>query len=524
MMSFLQVIPRSAFGILIMTAAGAPIGCSKTGRGDNIASGTPASGASAGVGGSDVSGAAGGGGGGAAGAVATGGASAGGRTGGASGGIGGASGDTGGGTGGSFEAGADAAKDSAGAGNTPITDSCSRVPPFALVPAWTADPHFCLIRFADGVDRARQIAFAPNGDLFVATALAQLIVLFDADGDGVSGPAERATFAATPGGNHGLAISATHIYTSSDTAVYRFAYTPGQRAAGGAPETVVREIPPGGHISRTLLLDAQNRLYVSIGSLLNVDVPADPLTPPEDRSQIRRFDLAAIPSGGHPFAAGEVVAKGLRNEVGITFDAHGRLWGVENGRDQLVAGGDAEMYNDNPAEEVNLFDPALLGRSYGYPFCWSEGIWSGPLAKGRGTQHLDPDQPGAFSEQRCQDPDVVVQPVLTMRAHLAPLDIVEYTGAAYPADYRGDLFVTSHGSWNRSDARGQVGRLIIRLRMGANGLPTMAESFLGELGPDGALKEGSWAVYPVSIRTDAGGLLTFSDDAAGTIHKIGYRP
>jgi glucose/arabinose dehydrogenase len=502
-----HVLSRSrAFDILVTTTACALIGCSKTRvGGDTVASGNATAGGNAGVGGSGLSGTAGKG--------ASGGATTGGETGGAS-----------GGTGGTFEAGVDAANDSADTGGAPITDSCAKVPPSALIPAWTADPHFCLIRFADGIDRARQIAFAPNGDLFVATALSHLIVLFDADGDGVSGPTERATFAATPGGNHGLAVSATHIYTSSDTTAYRFTYAPGQRTADGAPEPVVRDIPPGGHISRTLLLDGQNRLYVSIGSLVNVDVPADPVTPPELRSQIRRFDLAAIPAGGHAFAAGEVVAKGLRNEVGITFDARGRLWGVENGRDQLVVGGETEMYNDNPAEEVNLFDPAAPGRNYGYPFCWSEGIWSGPLAKGPGTQHVDPEQPGAFTEAQCQDPSVVVQPVLVMRAHLAPLDIVEYAGAAYPADFRGDLFVTSHGSWNRSDARGQVGRLILRLRMGAGGLPSGAENFLGELGPGGTLKEGTWAVYPVSIRIDAGGLLTFSDDTAGTIHKIGYRP
>jgi len=501
-----------------MTAC-ALVCCSRTGGGgDTVASGI------AGSGGGGSGAAAGRGGSGGTGGipVATGGATAGRNA-----------ADASGGNGGAVEAGSDATNGSGGNGPTggttgsggaPITDSCARVPPAALVPAWTADPHFCLIRFAEGVDRARQIAFAPNGDLFVATALSHLVVLFDADGDGVSGMTERATFAATPGGNHGLALSATHIYTSSDTTVYRFTYAPGQRAAAGPPEPVVRDIDPGGHISRTLLLDGQNRLYVSIGSLVNVDIPADPVTPPELRSQIRRFDLTTIPAGGHAFATGEVFAKGLRNEVGITLDARGRLWGVENGRDQLVVGGETEMYNDNPAEEVNLFDPALPGRNYGYPFCWSEGIWSGPLAKGPGTQHVDPEQPGAFTEAQCQDPNVVLQPILAMRAHLAPLDIVEYTGAAYPADFRGDLFATSHGSWNRSDARGQVGRLILRLRMGANGLPTGAENFLGELGPGGTLKEGTWAVYPVSIRIDAGGLLTFSDDTAGTIHKIGYRP
>ena len=53
------------------------------------------------------------------------------------------------------------------------------------------------------------------------------------------------------------------------------------------------------------------------------------------------------------FSLGEVFADGLRNEVGLAFDAHGVLWGVENGADNLVRddiGGD--VHNDNPAVRV----------------------------------------------------------------------------------------------------------------------------------------------------------------------------
>jgi glucose/arabinose dehydrogenase len=257
------------------------------------------------------------------------------------------------------------------------------------------------------------------------------------------------------------------------------------------------------------------RLYVSIGSASNVDA-ATGTTPPPDRALIRRYNLSSIPAGGYQAGDGERFASGLRNEVGMTFDSQGRLWGVENGRDNLL--GDAHY--DNPAEEVHLFDTAMAGRNYGYPFCWSEGIWTDPLARGPGTQHLDMDMPGAFTEAMCQNANIVVPPVFPMRAHLAPLDIVEYTGTAYPAEFRGNLFVTSHGSWNSEGS--QVGRLVIRLRM-TNGMPTAADNFLGELS-GGNLREGRWAVRPVSIRVDPAGLLTFSDDATGTVNKIGYRP
>ena len=417
----------------------------------------------------------------------------------------GGSGGGGGGGGGSGGSGADA---TAAPANT-----CGMVPTGALLPAWTADPHFCLIRYADGVSGARELVFAPNGDLFVAGG-GQVVVLFDSDGNGISeGGGERATFASVPGGNHGLAVTSTHVYASSATTVYRWSYAPGQRLAAGPPETVVQGIPGGGHVTRTLVVDNQNRLYVSVGSASNVDPPASPAT--ATRALIRRYDVAAIPAGGYAASDGELFAYGLRNEVGLAFDSQGRLWGVENGRDDLLG----SNHFDNPAEEVNLFDPGRPGRNYGYPTCWSEGLWTAPEARGPGTQHVDPDQPGSMTEASCQDPNLVVPPIYALRAHLAPLDILEYTGTGYPANYRGNFFITSHGSWNREN--GQVGRIIIRVQPGA-GMPV--STFLGEANPAGALREGEWAIRPVSIATDPSGLLTFSDDATGTINRIGYRP
>jgi glucose/arabinose dehydrogenase len=377
-----------------------------------------------------------------------------------------------------------------------------------------------MIVFAQNVTGARQMAFAPNGDLFVG-GNGQVTVLFDGNGDGVSDASERTTFATVPSGNHGLALTATHIYASSTTTVYRWPYTSGDRVATGPMETVLSGIPSGGHSTRTLLVDAQNRLYVSIGSASNVDMPSDQTMPEQYRAVIRRYSLASIPAGGYAYDTdGELFASGLRNEVGLSIDSKGRMWGVENGRDNLMVGGD--IHYDNPGEEVNLFDVNRPGRFYGYPYCWSEGIWMDATAKGLGTQHLDPDVPGAYTEAKCQDASVVVPPAFVLGAHVAPLDVVEYRGAAYPAEMQGNMFVTSHGSWNREIA--QVGPLIIRLKMGANG-PTEAQNFLGkENAATHELTQGMWAIRPVSIRIDKAGLLTWSDDTTATVNKIGYRP
>ena len=201
-----------------------------------------------------------------------------------------------------------------GGKSKPPADSCGGIAASQAVPVWVADAYYCLYKFG-AVPGARGLALAPNGDSFVATNGGRLQVLFDADGNGVSDANEQATFATLPGGNHGVTFTATHVYASSASTVFRWAYTTGDRQATGAVETVVRGIGTGGHVTRTLVVDGKQRLYVSIGSATNVDAPATPDTPSSDRAVIRRYDLTKLPAGGFDAARRRAVASGLRNEA-----------------------------------------------------------------------------------------------------------------------------------------------------------------------------------------------------------------
>ncbi len=58
---------------------------------------------------------------------------------------------------------------------------------------------------------------------------------------------------------------------------------------------------------------------------------------------------------------------GLRNMVGFTQSASGRLWGVVNGMDGVSYDG-ADVQQDNPGEQVVELG---LGRTYGFPFCFT---------------------------------------------------------------------------------------------------------------------------------------------------------
>ncbi|MFI5305867.1 MAG: hypothetical protein ACHQ53_00865, partial [Polyangiales bacterium] len=89
---------------------------------------------------------------------------------------------------------------STGAG--PVPDTCKGTSPYS---AYVSDPQLCVYVFADRLGAPRDIAFSPNGDLFVNNGA--VMVLWDDNHDGHSEVTERATFASASGLRHGLAFS-----------------------------------------------------------------------------------------------------------------------------------------------------------------------------------------------------------------------------------------------------------------------------------------------------------------------------
>jgi glucose/arabinose dehydrogenase len=176
-----------------------------------------------------------------------------------------------------------------------------------------------------------------------------IINIFDSDNDGI--PDSKQTVAFAYGLNHGLAIHDGFIYASSDSMVYRWPNDNTYPLDDEAAVIVINNInedgnggAPQGHTTRTLEFDDKGWLYVSVGSSGNVDANSY-------RSRIRRVDLSGDPttlSFPQDFQTMEVFADGLRNEVGLAFDKHGALWGVENSADRLQRddlGGDIHENN-----------------------------------------------------------------------------------------------------------------------------------------------------------------------------------
>jgi glucose/arabinose dehydrogenase len=186
----------------------------------------------------------------------------------------------------------------------------------------------------------------------------------------------------------------------------------------------------------------------------------------------------------------EVYVTGIRNTVG--FDWHpitGELWFTDNGRDML---GD-----DLPPGELNRTSGP--GRSFGFPFC-------------HGTDVADPD----FGHLgRCEDAE---PPVQELGPHVAPLGMKFYTGDMFPEEYKNQVFIAEHGSWNRSKEAGVTGYRVTLVRLDGN------ESISYEPFLDGFFRGGQAVGRPVDILVAPDGSLLVSDDKGGVIYRISYKP
>ena len=181
----------------------------------------------------------------------------------------------------------------------------------------------------------------------------------------------------------------------------------------------------------------------------------------------------------------ETFALGIRNSVGFTWHPDtGDLWFTDNGRDML---GD-----DLPPDELN--HAPSKGLHFGYPFC-------------HGGEILDPE----FGDGRnCED---YTSPAQKLGAHVASLGVKFYTGTMFPEEYRGQILIAEHGSWNRSK---KVGYRISMVRM-EEGEPASYDVFA-----DGWVQGQDTKGRPVDLLVLDDGSLIVSDDSNGLVYRISY--
>lgn len=370
---------------------------------------------------------------------------------------------------------------------------------------------FCAVLVGDQLGSVRHLAVAPNGDLFASVSGGDggVLALRDTNGDGRADVVRR--FGS--GGGTGIALSGDHLYFATDDAVYRWPWQTGRLEPAGPPETIVRDLPHGGdHGAKSIALGAGGALFVNIGSASNScqrqnragrSPGIEPCTELETRAGIWRFDANRT---GQTQADGVHYATGMRNTVALAWDsATGALYGAIHGRDQLGQnwGYSDEDNAEKPAEEFVRIE---RGTDIGWPYCYYD-----PKT---GTKVLAPEYGGNGRETgRCAEKQ---PPLIGFPGHWAPDGLAFYHGTAFPASYRGGVFIAFHGSWNRAPLP-QAGYRVVFVPL-EQGKPA------GRYITFAAGRGGPTSIRPTGLAVGPDGSLYLAADRNQRIWRIMYRP
>jgi len=355
--------------------------------------------------------------------------------------------------------------------------------------------------FASGLVGPRIIRTAPNGDIFVAESEAGRISVLRANGGEAAQPSAFASGLTNP---FGIAFyppgpDPQWVYVGDTNAVLRFPYRNGDLKARDAAETIVPDLPVGGHHTRDVVFSPDGKtMYVSVGSISNdaegvsarVEsavqrfVPSHPLGAMWGREAGRADVLAFDPDGKNE----RILATGIRNCVGMAIaPATGSVWCSTNERDGL---------GDNvPPDYITR---VREGAFYGWPWYYIGA-------------NMDPHHGGERPDLK----DKITIPDVLVEAHSASLGMAFYDGTQFPAEYRGNIFAAEHGSWNRSKRTGyKIIRVIVK-----DGVPT---GEYDDFATGFVMNDSEVWGRPVGVTVDKDGALLISEDASGTIWRISY--
>ncbi|HEX3526071.1 MAG TPA: sorbosone dehydrogenase family protein [Thermoanaerobaculia bacterium] len=338
-------------------------------------------------------------------------------------------------------------------------------------------PGFKIDVYADDLPNARQMALSPQGILYVGSLGAgKVYAVVDSDKDGRAD--KIYTVASGLKLPSGLAWRDGALYIGAVSKIVRLPGIDARLANPPAPETVSEAFPKDEHHGWKFLgFGPDGKLYVPVGAPCNLCDEDNPIYASITRIAIDREGKASAP---------EIYARGVRNTVG--FDWHPQtheLWFTDNGRDML---GD-----DMPPDELNRAPKA--GLHFGFPYCHGGDIADPKFGAGHPCSKYQP-------------------PVQKLGPHVASIGMRFYTGTMFPAEYRNQVFIAEHGSWNRSTP---IGYRVTVVKLDAQGKAVSYQPFA-----EGWLQHGDAWGRPADVLVMPDGALLVSDDHAGVVYRITY--
>lgn len=345
------------------------------------------------------------------------------------------------------------------------------------VSALKVPPGFKVEVWAEGIPEARSLALGDRGTVFVSSnRIAKNIYAVVAR----DGRREAKTILKGLDAPNGIAFSNGTLYVAERGRITRYDGIEGKLDNPGEGKVVIDGLDPKrapGHFWKYLAMGPDGKLYFNIGAPGNIVLPS------YTEASIMRVD----PGSGIL----ETVALGVRNSVGMDFDTKtGELWFTSHARDWL---GD-----DSPNDTLHRVPKAAVPH-FGYPFCHQGDT-------------LDPE----YGKNRtCAE---FAQPARKLGVHIAPLGMRFYTGAMFPSEYRGDIFIAMHGSWNRTVKQGYS---VMRVKVDENGTAGEPQPFLTGFLQDDKADPPMWG-RPVDLLVMKDGSMLVSDDYNGIIYRVSH--
>jgi glucose/arabinose dehydrogenase len=335
-------------------------------------------------------------------------------------------------------------------------------------------PGFSIDVYAE-VENARSMVLSPSGVLYVGNNdKGQVYAVKDTDGDFKAD--KKWVLAKGLNMPNGVAFKDGDLYIAEISKISKLEGIESKLANPPQLKVVNDDYPTETHHGwKYIAFGPDGKLYIPVGAPCNIC---------ESKDEI----FASITRINADGSGREIFAKGVRNTVGFTWHPVTKeLWFTDNGRDML---GD-----DLPSCELNHAPKA--GMHFGYPYCHEGSV-------------KDPE----FGNKRpCSD---FTPPDDKLGAHVAPLGLKFYTGSMFPTQYKNQIFVAEHGSWNRSKKSGYNVSLV---KLNNNKVAGH------ELFASGWLDEASQKVWgrPVDVLLLPDGSMLVSDDQANVIYRISYK-
>ena len=356
------------------------------------------------------------------------------------------------------------------------------------------------------IDSARELAALPNGDLLVATNGGEMDIIPNAEADAMPGKSVKFADAmdSNPAGITYVPTTCT-IYWGTNKGVYKADYKDGDLTGDfGTTIANVRQGTPtpksDGDVHQTTSVALGNGvLYASVGSGCNACTEVDPT-----RATIQQMK---------PDGTGMTTkATKIRNAIAITTNAAtGMVWAGGAGQDSICnTAGNCPPGTGHPYEFFDAVTSHTGVADYGWPDC--------------------EENHNAFgSGADCTN---AVAPVIEFPAYSTLIGAAFYpanqTGAhAFPASYKGGLFISGHGSWHTtaSGAKFSPPRLAF-VAMNGDSPKTPVDwndptkqwtPFVdGWQKADGVTRVGQ----PTGVAVGSKGSLFFADDANGYVYRV----